>query len=76
MSAHVEAGPAFQYSPPRRLFDGVFNLRAESGVSFDVDPSGKRFLMIRLAGDGTAPSSIRVITNWSRELARLMTRPQ
>jgi hypothetical protein len=32
--------------------------------------------MIRLAGDGTAPSSIRVITNWSRELARLMTRTQ
>jgi hypothetical protein len=48
MATHIESAPVFQYSPPRKLFDGVFNLRAESGVSFDVDSPGKRFLMIRL----------------------------
>ena len=77
MASHIETGQVFQYSPPRKIFDGVFNLRAESGISFDVDPNGStRFLMIRLAAEGTTPSSVRVITNWSRELTRLMTRPQ
>jgi serine/threonine protein kinase len=61
-------------SPPRALFDGIYNLRAESGVSYDVHPKGNRFLMIRLADQGTVASSIRVITNWSQELARLTTR--
>lgn len=74
MAAHVVPGPVFQYSPPRQLFSGVFNLRAESGISYDVEPKGNRFLMIRPAGEGTAFSSIRVITNWSQELARLTTR--
>jgi Tol biopolymer transport system component len=73
MAAQIVPGPGFQYSPPRVLFDGLFNLRAESGISYDVDPKGTRFLTIRLAGDGVASSSIRVITNWSQELARLMS---
>jgi eukaryotic-like serine/threonine-protein kinase len=73
MAAHIVPGPVFQYAPPRMLFDGLFNLRAESGVSYDVDPAGNRFLMIRLASDDVATSSVRVITNWSQELARLTT---
>jgi serine/threonine-protein kinase len=71
MAAHVVPGPVFQYAPPRQLFSGVFNLRAESGISYDVEPKGNRFLMIRPAGEGATFSSIRVITNWSQELARL-----
>jgi len=75
MAAHIVPGPVFQYTPPRVMFDGFFNLRAESGISYDVDPKSTRFLTIRLAGDGVASSSIRVITNWSQELARLMSSP-
>jgi serine/threonine-protein kinase len=74
MAAHVVPGAVFQYAPPRQLFSGVFNLRAESGISYDVEPKGNRFLMIRPAGEGAAFSSIRVITNWPQELARLTTR--
>ena len=74
MATHIDSTPVFQYSPPRKLFDGIFNLRAESGVSFDVDSAGKRFLMIRLTGEGAAPGSIRVITGWTQKLERLMTK--
>ena len=75
MAARIVAGTAFQYEPPRQVFDGLFNLRVESGVSYDVDPKGSRFLMIRPAGEGATFSSIRVMTNWSRELERMMARP-
>ena len=71
MAAHIEPGAVFQYSPPRVVFDGVFNLRAESGVSYDVDPKGNRLLMIRLAAENVGTSAIRMITNWSQELQRL-----
>ena len=71
MAAHIEPGAVFQYSPPRALFDGVFNLRAESGVSYDVDPKGNRLLMIRLAAENVGTSAIRIVTNWSQELQRL-----
>ena len=74
MAARIPPGPVFQYSQPRVLFDGVFNLRAESGVSYDVDPKGNRFVMIRLAGQDISTSSVRVIRNWSAEFARLMSR--
>jgi Tol biopolymer transport system component len=72
MVAHVDPGATFQHSTPQLLFDGLFNLRVESGISYSVDPGGKRFLMTRL-GDSNVPSTtIRVITNWTTELKRLM----
>ena len=74
MASRIPPGPVFQYAQPRVLFDGVFNLRAESGVSYDVDPKGNRFVMIRLAGQDISTSSVRVIRNWSAEFARLMSR--
>ena len=73
MAAHVTPGATFQYAPPRMMFDGLFNLRAESGISYDVDPKGGRFLMIRPSAEDSAATSVRVTTNWPREIARLMT---
>jgi serine/threonine protein kinase/Tol biopolymer transport system component len=75
MAAHITPAPVFQYSQPRMLFGGLFNLRAESGVSYAVDPKGTHFLMIRATGEDLTTSSIRVITNWSAEFARIMARP-
>ncbi|HYT67280.1 MAG TPA: protein kinase [Vicinamibacterales bacterium] len=72
MMVRVELGATFQFGPAQVLFDGLYNLRSESGVSFDVDPNG-RFLMVRLADESAAPSSIRLIINWTSELKRLMT---
>ena len=63
MSARISAGPSFQNDTPQVLFDGVYNLRSDSGVSYDVDPQG-RFLMIRPAADDATPSAVRMILNW------------
>ena len=64
MSARIGAGPSFQNDTPQVLFDGVYNLRSDSGVSYDVDPKG-RFLMIRPAADDSTPASVRMILHWT-----------
>ncbi len=71
MSVAVEARPAFQAGTPKNLFSGIYNLRSASSVSYDVDPKGGRFLMIRPMGDPTARAQVRVVLNWFDELRRL-----
>jgi Tol biopolymer transport system component len=71
MSVAVEARPAFQAGTSKRLFSGIYNLSSASGVSYDVDPKGGRFLMLRPMGDPTARAQVRVVLNWSDELRRL-----
>jgi Tol biopolymer transport system component len=70
MSVAVETTTAFQAGTPWRLFDGIYNLRSNSGVSYDVDPKGGRFLMIRPAEDITA-HQVRVVLNLAEELRRI-----
>ena len=72
MVVPIERGPTFRSGPPRPLFDGLYNLRVESGNSFDVDPRTGRFLTIRLAEDVAPTTSIRVALDWTSELARLV----
>lgn len=57
------------------LFDGVFKLRVESRISYGVEPGRKRLLMIRLGDRNVPTTTIRVITNWTEELKRLMQPP-
>jgi len=71
MGAAVDASPAFKAGTPRRLFSGTFNLRSNSGVSYDVDPKSGRFLMIRPAEDYAAIAQVQVALNWFGELRRL-----
>jgi serine/threonine-protein kinase len=70
MSVAVETRLAFQASTPRKLFSGIYNLRSNSGVSYDVDPKGGRFLMIRPAEDEDSAAPVRVVVNWFEELRR------
>ncbi|HWK11698.1 MAG TPA: protein kinase [Vicinamibacterales bacterium] len=73
MQATVAAGESFAAETPTKLFDGLFNLRSDTGVSYDVDPKTGRFLMTRPA-DLTASasvSSLDVVLNWVEELRRL-----
>ena len=67
MRVSVEPGPTFQSGLPEMLFDGIFNLRSDTGVSYDPHPEGGRFLMIR-AADLASGGSIRLITNWAEQL--------
>ena len=67
MRVPVEAGPPFQFGLPTQLFDGVLNLRSDTGISYDVHPKGDRFLMIQSA-DVASRGSVRLITHWSDQL--------
>ena len=67
MAADIATGGALSVSPPRRLFDGGWEL--PSGASFAVMPDGKRFLMVRFAPAAT-PTRLDVVLNWFQELRR------
>ena len=72
MVTPVELTPTFRSAPISRLMDGLYNLRVESGVSYDVNPKTGGFMMIRLAGVNGAPAqpSLRVVLNWLQPSAR------
>ena len=70
MSVAVEPGSAFHAGTPKELFKGLYDLRSNSGVTYDVDPKSNRFLMIRVGEDATAPAQVRVVVNWFDELRR------
>lgn len=67
MSASVDTKNGFEAGTPKTIFNGVFNLRSNSGVSYDVDPKKDRFLMIRPSQENVA-SGVRVVVNWSNQI--------
>jgi eukaryotic-like serine/threonine-protein kinase len=67
MAIRVERGPVFRAGGPRPLFDGIYNSGIESGRSYDVDPAGGRFLLVRPADAEATPLSVRVVLNWTSE---------
>ena len=72
MSTTVTAKPELRSTPPTMVFDGVYNLRTETGISYDIHPKTGQFLMIRPAGQaaGAPPPRVRVLMNWTEELKR------
>jgi len=72
MSVTISTSPSFQAAMPQKLFSGVYNLRSNSGVSYDVDPKGGRFVMIRRAEESVTPPQVQVVVNWFDELRRLV----
>jgi hypothetical protein len=75
MSVAVASQGALDPKAPTEVFDGVYDFRSESGVSYAVDPKGGRFLMIR-PSDESATSSMVVVLNWFDELRRLTGSPR
>jgi serine/threonine-protein kinase len=70
MSVAIAMRPSFQAGTPTNLFGGIFDLRTNTGITYDVDPKGSRFLMIRPAEESIAPS-VMIVLNWFEELRRL-----
>ncbi len=70
MSVAVDTRTTFAPAQPQLVFDGVYNLRSDTGISYAVAPTGDRFLMVRLTDENTA-STLTVVTNWFAELRRL-----
>ncbi len=75
MSVAVTTASTFQAGKPEPLFEGIFDLRTNSGITYDVDPKGNRFLMMRPAEESTA-SSVMIVLNWFDELRRLVPAQQ
>jgi serine/threonine-protein kinase len=71
MSVAVDTRSGFQAGTPKTLFSGVLNLRSNSGISYDVDPKGNRFLMLRQKEEDSSAAQVRIVLNWFEELRRL-----
>ena len=64
MAVRIEVGSAFRVGRARPLFDAIYSSGIESGRSYHVDPTSRRFLLVRPAEE--SPSrSVRVVLNWN-----------
>jgi hypothetical protein len=68
MRVAVGSETGFTRGTPARLFDGPYT------PNYDIDPSGRRFLIIKDAPPRPASDSDRIIVvlNWFEELKRLV----
>jgi len=72
MAVPVTPGARFEMGVPRVLFDGAYRMRSDTNLSYDVDPKGDRFLMIRPAAAAGSDAGIRLVLNWLDEVRRLL----
>ena len=70
MVSQIGSTSSFEASTPTMLFDAGFELRTDSAVTYSVDATGSRFLMLRPVEDRTAAQAVRVLLNWGSTLAR------
>jgi len=80
MAVAVETGEAFSAGTPKRLFSRAPYLGggATPGISWDIHPDGRRFLMLKReeASAGGSPFALRdlrtihIVLNWFEELKR------
>ena len=69
MVVTVKTDPKFSVSAPEKLFSGRYE-SSRVAANYDVTPDGKRFIMIK-PEEGSEPTQINVVLNWSEELKRL-----
>jgi hypothetical protein len=70
-TAPISYKPAFGVGQPRQLFS-IKSRYQGAGREWDVDPSGKRFLLIRPAQSAATSQAprprIEIVLNWAEEL--------
>jgi serine/threonine-protein kinase len=64
----IDSRNGFSAATPQLLFRGAYNVRSDTGLTFDVDPKTGRLLMVRPAIDDKARAPVRVVLNWFEEL--------
>jgi Tol biopolymer transport system component len=74
LAVPVELAPTFKSGAAQPVVEGIYNFRSDTGISYDVDPKGGRFLMLRPAVDTKSPPGIRAIFNWPAEVERIVGR--
>ena len=68
MQVAVETTPTFRAGrEPAVLFDGVYIVRSDTGISYEPHPDGKRLVMTR-GTDDTSIAKVRIVTRWFDEL--------
>ncbi|HSE30218.1 MAG TPA: protein kinase [Pyrinomonadaceae bacterium] len=72
MVVPIETKTNFQAGTPKNLFGEVYDLRSNTGETFEVDPSGGRFLLIRPPKEEVSSAQVRIVLNWFSELQRLV----
>ena len=70
MRVPIVALEPFQAGLPAVLFEGIYEVRSDTNVSYHPHPKEPRILMTRIA-DVTASGSIRVMTRWFDELRKI-----
>ena len=70
MVAEVRTEPAVSISKPRALFEGLYEVQ-DGPINYDVTPDGRRFLMVKM-DRSEAPTELRVVTGWDRELRKAL----
>ena len=70
MVAEVRTDPALAISKPRALFEGPYEVM-DGPINYDVTPDGRRFLMVKM-DRSEAPTELRVVTGWDRELRKAL----
>jgi eukaryotic-like serine/threonine-protein kinase len=78
MSVPIQRGESFSAGNPQVVFEGPY-LAPNSGRTYDVSPTGERFLMLKEAGSAAktsgSPPSIIVVQGWFEELKRRVPTP-
>jgi len=65
VAASIETAPRFRVTGRRKVVEGAFLTYRWSRI-YDIDPSGKRFVMVQTPTRG----NVQVVTNWFAELRR------
>jgi eukaryotic-like serine/threonine-protein kinase len=64
ISAAVTGTTTFGVDTPRTLFSGIYNLQSATNMTFDIEHSGHRFLMVRPDAEKAAPpTTLRLVLN-------------
>ena len=74
MAVSISTEPEFKAGAPRLVFEGEYINVA--GLSYDVAPDGKRFLVLKPQYDDSKVSELHVVANWFEELKRLAPSPE
>jgi len=68
IGVEIETEPQFRASRPQVLFEDRYVPGTPYGRNFDIDATGKRFLMIESPASTTTATQIVVVQNWFSEL--------
>ena len=72
LAVPVQTAPTFSRGTPMEVIEGKYRLDGFIGRRYDIDPSGERFLLLKVAGatgsEGPSQPWLTIVLNWEQEL--------